>query len=344
MKKLALLIGMILLLTACSNGSTEQRDAADTGAASQAAEVAKIENTENTAEKTFKIGINQFAEHPALDAVKDGFEQELKTQGIKVEIDWKNAQADVPNAGKISQKFVEDKVDLILAIATISAQSAKTATAESKTPVLFSAVTDPVSAELVETLEKPNGNLSGTTDMAPVDKQLKLFQAIDPTIKKIGIIYNTGEANSEAQVKMAEEIAAELGLEIVTIGINNINEVPQAVDAILAKADAIYTITDNIVASAVNVVAKKATEAGKITIGAEEAHVQGGILMTEGLSYFELGRQTAAMAKRILIDGEDIAAMPVESLVETTRAVNVETAKALGLEGLEVFSGATQVE
>ena len=316
MKKLALLMGLVILLSACTGTTGSEK---------------------TTGSKSFRIGINQFAEHPALDAVRSGFEQELKTLGVAAELDWKNAQADIPAATKISEKFVEDKVDLILAIATISAQSAKTATAESKTPVLFSAVTDPVKAELVESMEKPNGNLSGTTDMAPVEKQLKLFQAINPEIKKVGIIYNTGEANSEAQVAMAQEIAAGLGLEIVTVGINNINEVPQATDAILAKADAIYTITDNIVA-------KKATEVGKVTIGAEEAHVQGGILMTEGLSYFELGRKTAAMAKRILVDGEDIAAMPVERASQTSRVVNMETAKALGLADLEVFSDAVEVK
>ena len=324
MKKLALLMGMILMLSACT-GTTGKEQTGANG-------------------KSFYIGINQFAEHPALDAVRSGFEQELKALGVEAEFDWKNAQADIPAAAKISEKFVEDKVDLILAIATISAQSAKTATTENQIPVLFSAVTDPVKAELVDSMEKPGGNLSGTTDMAPVEKQLKLFQAVDPAIKKIGIIYNTGEAKSEAQVALAEKIAAGLGMEIVTVGINNINEVPQATDAILSKADAIYTITDNIVASAINVVAKKATEAGKVTIGAEEAHVQGGVLMTEGLSYFELGRKTAVMAKRVLVDGEEIAAMPVERATETSRVVNMETAKALGLPDLEVFSEAVEMK
>ncbi|MDO4765659.1 MAG: ABC transporter substrate-binding protein [Eubacteriales bacterium] len=321
-KMMALMMATMILLTACSGQTGKGKE-----------------------NKTkFKIGINQLAEHPALDAVKEGFEQELKNLGVEAEIDWKNAQGTVDNSTKISQKFAQDKVDLILAIATIAAQTSKTATAENKIPVLFSAVTDPVSAELVESMEKPNGNLSGTTDMAPMDKQLKLFTTIKPEIKKIGIIYNTGEANSEAQVKMAESLAADLGLEIVTVGINNINEVPQAVDAILTKADAIYTITDNIVASAINVVAKKANEAGVITIGAEKAHVEGGILMTEGLSYLELGKQTARMAKRVLVDKEDISQMPVENLKETSKAVNVTTAKQLGLEQLPVFEGAEEVK
>ncbi|RRD96527.1 ABC transporter substrate-binding protein [Clostridiales bacterium COT073_COT-073] len=335
-----LLVIVTLILSACSQGKTTENksEQSASGQTETSKEAAKPET------KKFKIGINQFAEHPALDAVRTGFEEELKALGVEAEFDWKNAQADVPNATKISQKFAEDKVDLILAIATISAQTAKTATAENKIPVLFSAVTDPVSAELVASMEKPEGNLSGTTDMAPMDKQLKLFTELKPEIKKIGIIFNTGEANSEAQVKMAEEIAAGMGLEIVTIGINNINEVPQAVDAILSKADAIYTITDNIVASAINVVAKKANEAGVITIGAEKAHVEGGILMTEGLSYLELGKQTAQMAKRVLVDGADISAMPVESLKATSKAVNVETVKILGLEGAKTFAGAEEVK
>lgn len=290
-----------------------------------------------------QIGINQFAEHPALDAVRQGFEEELKAQGIDAEIDFKNAQANIDVATKISQKFSEDKKDMILAIATISAQSAKTATQKTKIPVLFSAVTDPVSAELVESNEKPNGNLSGTSDMAPVDRQLALFQQLRPETRKIGIIFNTGEANSEAQVKLATEIGAGMGLEIITIGINNVNEIPQAVDAILPKVDGIYTITDNLVVSAINVVAKKANEAGKLTIGAEKAHVEGGILMTEGLSYFELGKQTARMAKKVLVDGADISQMPVETLERTGKVVNLATAKLLGLEGKQALEGAEEL-
>ncbi len=303
------------------------------------------QSTKGDEQADFTIGINQLAEHPALDAVRVGFEEELKNLGVDAAIDFKNAQSDVANCTKISQKFVEDEVDLILAIATISAQSAKTATSESGTPVLFSAVTDPVSAGLVESMENPQGNLSGTTDMAPMEKQLALFQEINPSIRIVGIIYNTGEINSVTQVEMAEEIGESMGLEIVSVGINNINEVPQATDSILMKADAIYTITDNMVASAISVVAKKANEAGVITIASECSHVESGILMTEGLSYEELGKQTARMAKRILVDKEEISSMPVEQLVETSRIVNMETAKALGLEEeISVFKGAEIIE
>lgn len=320
-KRMVLFLLVILLVSGCSPSRQEQ------GATSP-----KI-----------KIGINQFADHPALDAVRLGFEQELKTLGIGVEIDWKNSQADVNTSSKISEKFVEDEVDLILAIATLAAQSAKMATRQKKIPVLFSAVTDPVAAELVADLGQPGDNLSGTTDMAPMEEQLRLFQAIDPRIKTIGIIYNTGEANSEAQIKLAEELGSQMGLEIEAIGISNINEVGQAAEALVAKVDGIYTIADNTVASAIGVVAQKANQAGLVTVGAEKAHVEGGILITEGLSYFELGRQTGQMAKRILLDHEDIATMAVERLETTTRVVNVETIAQLGLGQLEVFAGTDQV-
>ena len=239
MKKLIALLLLVAFGFGACNQAEKSENSSEKGMSTSAEPNAQAKEETNQAKAAtakVKIGINQFAEHPALDAVRIGFEEELKALGIEAEFDRKNAQADVPTATKISQKFAEDQVDLILAIATISAQSAKTATSESKIPVLFSAVTDPVSAELVASMDKPEGNLSGTTDMAPMDKQLKLFTELDPSIKKIGIIFNTGEANSEAQVKMAEEMAAELGLTIVTVGINNINEVPQAVDAILAKA------------------------------------------------------------------------------------------------------------
>ena len=154
--------------------------------------------------KKFKIGISQFAEHPALDDVRKGFEDELKSLGVNADIIYKNSQGDTGVAGVIAQKFVSDKADLIFGIATVSAQAAKQST--DKIPVLFSAVTDPVNSQLVKTIDKVGGNVTGTTDATPMEKQLGLFQKIDPKIKKVGIIYNTSESNSEIQVAKAKEI------------------------------------------------------------------------------------------------------------------------------------------
>lgn len=294
-------------------------------------------------EKAFEIGISQFAEHPALDAVRQGFEDELKELGVNVNIDYKNSQGDTGTAGMIAQKFVADKKDLIFAIATPSAQAAKQAT--DSIPVLFSAVTDPVSAQLVDSFEKVGGNLTGTSDAAPVDKQMKLFKELNPEIKKVAIIYNTSEANSEIQIAKAKEVGEELGIEIVPVGVNNINDIPQAVNSVVRKVDGFYTITDNIVASAINLISKAAIKNKKITIAAEEAHVQGGILMTDGLSYYEIGRQTGVMAKKILVDKVSTEDIPVEVSKNTKKVVNRKTLKSLKLaEDSPAFSGATFID
>jgi len=292
--------------------------------------------------KAITIGISQLAEHPALDEARRGFEDGLKELGIDANIVYQNAQGDIPTSLSIAQKFVKDGVDLIFAIATSAAQSAKQATDE--IPIVFSAVTDPVEAELVKSMDSPGGNITGTSDESPMDRQLKLFKEIDSSIKKVGIVFNTSEPNSQVQVKKAKELAATLGLEIVEVGINTINDIPQAVDSIIKKVDAIYTITDNMVASAINVVAEKAIENNMITVGAEESHVTGGILITDGISYYELGKQSAKIAKEILIDGKSPSVIPVETAVNTKKVYNEETLNALGLDiNNEVFKDAEKI-
>lgn len=292
--------------------------------------------------KAITIGISQLAEHPALDAARRGFEDGLKELGIDANIVYQNAQGDIPTSLSIAQKFVKDGVDLIFAIATSAAQSAKQATDE--IPIVFSAVTDPVEAELVKSMDSPGGNITGTSDESPMDRQLKLFKEIDSSIKKVGIVFNTSEPNSQVQVKKAKELAATLGLEIVEVGINTINDIPQAVDSIIKKVDAIYTITDNMVASAINVVAEKAIENNMITVGAEESHVTGSILITDGISYYELGKQSAKIAKEILIDGKSPSVIPVETAVNTKKVYNEETLNALGLDiNNEVFKDAEKI-
>lgn len=293
--------------------------------------------------KEYNIGISQFAEHPALDAVRDGFEDGLKEDGVQVNIDYKNSQGDTGTAGMIAQKFVADKKELIFTIGTISAQSAKQAT--DSIPVLFSAVTDPVHSQLVTSPQKPEGNVTGTSDATPMDKQLALFKELNPKVKKVAIIYNTSESNSEIQIKKATEIGKQIGIEIVPVGVNNINDIPQAVNSVVRKVDGFYTITDNIVASAINLISKASIKYKKITVGAEEAHVQGGILMTDGISYYELGKQTGHMAKSILVDGKKIEDLPVETLNKTTKIVNSKTLEKLNLsKDNPVFSGATFID
>ncbi len=296
-----------------------------------------------TDEKIFKIGISQLAEHPALDDARLGFEEGLKELGMKVEIDYKNAQGEIPNTVSIAQKFVKDEIDLIYAIATPAAQSAKQATKD--IPILFSAVTNPVAAELVISMNNPGENITGTSDESPMDRQLQLFKDLDPNIKKVGIIFNTSEENSHIQVKKAKEIGSEIGIEIIDIGISSTSDIAQAVDSIIKKVDGIYAITDNMVASAISILAKKAIDNGIITIGSEEAHVVGGILLTDGISYFELGKQTAEMAKQILVDGKSPSDIPSTTLENTSKSFNKGTLEKLGLDiNHQAFKDADEVK
>lgn len=300
-------------------------------------------NTSTSNEKLYKIGIVQLAEHPALDDAKRGFEDGLKELGVNAEIDYKNAQGDIPTTVTISQKFVSDKVDLIYAIATPAAQSAKQAAGN--IPLLFSAVTDPVKAGLVDDWKNVGGNVTGTSDLVEeTSSQLKMFQTIDPSIKKIGIIYNTNESNSEIQIEEIKKVAPSVGLEVITMGVSNLNELPQALESLLKKVDALYNISDNMVASSVELVTNKLLENNMISVSAEESQVAGGILITNGLSYYELGKQTARMAKEILVDGVDIKQIPVGLAEKTSTTVNIITLKALGLdENLPLFKDAIKV-
>src|SRR5699024_4691652 len=199
------------------------------------------------------------------------------------EIVYQNAQGDVPTSLSISQKFVEDKVDLIYAIATPAAQSAKQSTDE--IPILFSAVTDPVAAEIVDDWDNVGGNVTGTSDMAPTSSQLKMFKKIDPDIGTIGILYNTDESNSEVQIEEVKKLAPEEELKVVTKGVNNVNDIPQSLDSLLSKVDALYIVSDNLIASSIELVSNKLIEKNMISISAEESQVGGGILLTNGLSY-----------------------------------------------------------
>ena len=329
---LALLVSVVTL-TGCANGKKSSSEKTD---------------------KKVKIGISQIAVHSALDDVRNAFKDELKSQGVDADFIEENAQGDITNANLIAQKFVQENVDLILAIGTPSAQSAKTATSD--IPIIFSAVTDPVKAELVnakrfdninaktdeQTVQVDDKNISGTTDATPIKKQLELFKTIDKNIKTVGIVYNTAEINSVIQVEQATAIAKELGIQILAKGITNINEMSQAVDSLVGKVQGIYTITDNLIANAIKTVAEKANEHKIITVGSEKAHVDGGILVTDGISYKELGKQSAKMAKQVL-DGVDISTLKVENATTTKQVINENTANLLGID-VELFKDAEKVK
>ncbi|MST49632.1 ABC transporter substrate-binding protein [Mobiluncus porci] len=275
----------------------------------------------------YKVGISQIVSHPSLDASVKGFKSALKDAGLEVTYDDQNAQNDQGTASSIAAKFATQDLDLILAVATPMAQAV--AGKVTDVPVLFTAVTDPEAAKLVASNNAPGGNVTGTTDMNPVAEQIDLVKQVKPQAKKVGIIYSSGEVNSEVQVKLAREEAKAQGLEVVEKTVTNSSEVVQAAQA-LEGVDAIYVPTDNTVVSALASVIQYA-EANKIlvVVGESDSVSKGGAL-TYGLDYETLGRQTGEMAVKILKGGAKPETMAVEAQKTPQLVVNPKAAERMG--------------
>lgn len=279
-----------------------------------------------------KVGIIQIVEHPALDAARKGFLDELAQKGYKegenLEVEYQNAQGDQANLQTIARQLVQDKCDLILAIATPSAVAMANETSD--IPILITAVTDPVSAKLVKSNEKPGTNVTGTTDMNPVKDQLKLIRDIVPTAKKVGILYNSSEVNSQVQVKIAEDAAPALGLELVKVTVTASSEVMQAAQSLAGRVDAIYLPTDNMVISSLASVIKIAEENKIPLISGESESVKNGAIATVGIDYYKLGQTTGDMALKI-IKGDEPQDMAIEGQEGTDLTLNLKAAKNMGV-------------
>ena len=301
--------------------------------------------TETPAEgETVKIGISQIVSHPSLDAVVTGFKKGMADAGYEgdaVEYDENNAQGDQATNTSIVGKFASDSnMDLVLAIATPTAQAA--AQSITNIPVLFSAVTDPVDAQLVESNEAPGGNITGTSDRNPVDEQLSLLQELAPDAKTVGIVYSSGEANSVVQVAWAKEAAEKLGLTIQEAAISASSEVQQAANSL--DVDAFYVPTDNAVVSALEGLLQTAQTKGVPVIAADGDSVARGATATYGINYEKLGEQTAGMAVKLLTGEAETATMPVETLTEVDLYLNEEAAEAIGIEfSAEMLERAAEV-
>lgn len=303
-----LLIGAAVLMTACSTG------------------------TESKSEKT--IGIIQYVDHVALNSAREGFVEALADNGYvdgeNILIDLQNAQGDQSNLSTISDRFVANKVDLVLAIATPAAQSIAGKTTE--IPILATAITDYESAKLVNSNEIPGMNVSGTTDMNPIEKQIDLLMRLVPEAKTIGLLYTSNEDNSIVQTKIAKEIIEGLGLKHTEITVSNSNEVQQATQTIVDKCDAIYIPTDNIFASAMPVVHGVTSVSKTPVICGESGMVSQGGLATVAINYRDLGYQTGIMAVKILNGEAKPATMPIESSEDFDFTINGAVAKEIGIE------------
>ena len=326
MKKLfAIAMTALLLLTACAPSSSAPSSSAPVSSAPDAP------SSEAPAAQ-LNIGVLQLVQHPSLDEIYDAFAAELIALGYdasRVKIDYQNGQGDPTLINSIAQKFVGDKVDMMVAIATPAAQGC--AAASSSIPIVFSAVTDPIAAGLTASLEKPDANATGTSDAIPADRILSLADELTPGIKTYGFIYNLGEVNS---VSVITQVKAELdkkGLSYIEATVGNSGEVTTAAQTLLSKVDAIFCPIDNTVAVAMPNLAQIANEAKIPVYVAADSMVADGGLATVGVNYTQLGKQTAQIAARIL-EGQQISDTPVEVLTEYSVAVNAQTAKALGVD------------
>lgn len=279
-----------------------------------------------------KIGITQIVQHPALDASREGFLEGLKEKGYvdgeNIEVDYQNAQGDGQTSQTIAQKFTSDKKDLILAIATSSAQAVYNTTKE--IPTVFTAITDPVAAEIAKSWTSSGTNLTGVSDMVPLDKQLELLLKLKPDVKTLGVIFNTSEPNSEVQIETLKKEAKNFNLTIKEIGVTNVNEINQNLSASLEGVDALYTPTDNTVASAFDLITQIALKNNVPILGADEAIVKKGGLVSIGIDYFTLGKETAYKAVQIL-EGKKPEDIEITTLSDTSITINEDVANKLGI-------------
>ncbi len=281
------------------------------------------------------IGITQIVEHPALDAARDGFIAALEEAGFKegedVVYDLQNAQGDFTNAISIAQKFKDDKVDMILAIATPTAQAA--AQVNKDIPIIINAVTDPVAASLVQSWESSGNNVTGISDAAPNKQQVELIPLFLPEAKSIGTIYNAGEVNSVVQIEIARETSKELGLNLIEVTVSNSSEVLMAAQSLVGRVEAIYIVTDNTVVSALESVIKVCNQEKIALIVADPSSVDKGALASYGIDYFSLGKKSGEIAIQI-IKGAKPSDIPIQTITDPKElqfVVNLDTAKTIGL-------------
>lgn len=275
------------------------------------------------------VSVNQFVEHPSLNESLRGFQDQLKDEGLVIDYQIHNAQANMPTVLQIVNQIMGEKPDLVLAIATPSAQASVQKIKD--IPVLFTAVTDPVSAGIVKSMEAPGANVTGTTDMNPIRQQLALIKEIHPDAKNLGVIYNAGEANSVVQIDILKKENDAFNFTLVEATTVNSAGIYQAAKSLVGKVDAIYLPTDNTVISNMEAIIKVCTE-NKIALYPGEADsVRRGGIASMAIDYYKLGRQTGAMAAKILRDGAKPADLPVEALKETSLVINTKSAELMGV-------------
>lgn len=310
--KLLLALSMCTVIVGCSDGD----DTAD-------------------GEKTLKVGVIQYAEHPALDQAYEGFIDGLKDEGYvdgeNISIDFKNAQGDASTPETIANKLVNDGNDLIYAIATPAAQAVAQKTSD--IPIVISAVTDPENSGLVTSNDKPGGNVTGTSDLTPVEEQIDLLTQLLPDAKTVAVMYTNAEDNSRFQADLAKKAIEAAGLEYTEAKVSDLSQIQQVTQSLVGKVDAIYIPTDNMMAEGMSTVAMVASENDLPCIVGESGMVTNGGLATYGIDYYNLGYLSGVQAAKILRGDAKPADMPIEYLAaeDCELTINKKVADELGI-------------
>jgi ABC-type uncharacterized transport system, periplasmic component len=278
--------------------------------------------------KVYKIGVTQIVTHPALDAAVQGFKDALAAKGVKVQYDMQNAEGDMPTAEQIAQKFAGENLDLILGVATPTTQAV--VKADTTTPIVFTAVTDPVGSGLVTNATAPAGNVTGVSDMLPLQPHLDLIKAIVPNVKTIGVLYDAGESNSVFLIKAEKAAAAKMGIKVVEATASKSSEVQQAAQSLVGRCDAVSVLTDNTVVSALESVIKVCRQNKLPLIAGDTDSVKRGAVAAYSFDYKDLGTQAGDMAAAIL-SGTPIKDIPVQYAKNLQLSVNQKAAAAMGV-------------
>lgn len=317
----------VLAFTGC--GASSASSAASSGAAQSA-----VASAAASGKKEVTVGLVQLTEHPSLDEIREAicaeFDAAAADYDLVVKVDYKNGQGDSSTINTICQKFVNDKVDLIVAIATPAAQAA-VAAAPADMPVIFSAVSDPLSAGIVTDLEHPEANVTGTSDPVAVGQIFALANELTPQAKNFGLLYCTSEDNSASVIAEAKEYMDGNGLTYVDGAVSTVGDVQTVVSNLVGKVDAIFIPIDNTVASAMTAVAEIANQAKIPVYVSADSMVHDGGLATVGINFTDLGTQTADMALQVL-SGTPVSEVPVRVMKEDAVTVNTETAELLGVD------------
>ena len=309
-----LTLTLVLGLTACGGSNTE--------------ETSQESGDGETA--SYKIGISQYGEHGSLDNCREGFLQGLEqaglVEGTDFEVDYQNANFDDNQATQIGQMFSAEDADLMVGIATNSAIACFNAAEDKDIPVIFTAITDPVEANL------DAGNVTGTSDALPVEGQLKLIRALQPDADTIGIIYTTSEPNSVSAIRTYEELAGDYGFTIDAVGVAAQEEVTQAADTLISRGvDCLSNLTDNNVVGVLSAILEKTNEAGIPIYGSEVEQVKLGCVAGAGIDYVQLGIQTGLMAAKVLTGEATCSDMPYETIENYGLYINSDAIAAMGL-------------